>query len=179
MTRRECLSAGDGANLALAYGRAGFAQAGKNLPVRKAKTTKLFKSPQGFPNAISATPEGLWIGEQKLSGDQAKAYKLPEPKSIGRMRLAGRLERQAAEDRDNAVAQHQRHGRGHRLCLDDWQRASARGVPGRYELQADQPPADPARSSGRRWRRLAWRPVALREALDFVITAARKCARRS
>jgi hypothetical protein len=57
-------------------------QGGKKLPVRKAKTTKLFKSPEGFPNGISATPEGLWIGEQKLSGEQAKAYKLPEPKSL-------------------------------------------------------------------------------------------------
>jgi hypothetical protein len=28
------------------------------------------------------TPEGLWIGEQKMSGDQAKVYKLPEPKSL-------------------------------------------------------------------------------------------------
>jgi hypothetical protein len=47
-----------------------------------AKTTKLFKSPQGFPNGIAVTPEGLWIGEQKLSGAQAAAYHLPEPKSL-------------------------------------------------------------------------------------------------
>ena len=49
---------------------------------RMAKTTKLFKSPQGFPNGLAATPEGLWIGEQKLSGAQAASYKLPEPKSL-------------------------------------------------------------------------------------------------
>lgn len=49
---------------------------------RMAKTTKLFKSPQGFPNGLAATPEGLWIGEQKLTGAQAAAYKLPEPKSL-------------------------------------------------------------------------------------------------
>ena len=82
MKRREFFAAGMGAGLALNYGSAAFAQGGKKPPVRKAKTTKLFKSPQGFPNAVSVTPEGLWIGEQKLSGEQAKAYKLPEPKSL-------------------------------------------------------------------------------------------------
>src|SRR5262249_27611755 len=35
------------------------------VKVRKAKTTTLFKSPEGYPNAITATSEGLWIGEQK------------------------------------------------------------------------------------------------------------------
>ena len=34
-------------------------------PVRKVKTTPLFKSPEGYPNAIAAAPEGLWIAEQK------------------------------------------------------------------------------------------------------------------
>jgi len=34
-------------------------------PVRKVKTTPLFKSPEEYPNAIAATPDGLWIGEQK------------------------------------------------------------------------------------------------------------------
>jgi len=47
-----------------------------------AKTTKLFKSPQGFPNAIAVTSEGLWIGEQKMSGAEAAAYHLPEPTSL-------------------------------------------------------------------------------------------------
>ena len=49
---------------------------------RKARTTKLFKSPPGFPNAITVTPEGLWIAEQKLSGQQAVQYHLPEPKDV-------------------------------------------------------------------------------------------------
>lgn len=35
-----------------------------HVPVRKAKVTKLFKSPDGYPNALEATPEGLWVGEQ-------------------------------------------------------------------------------------------------------------------
>ena len=82
MTKREFLAAGLGAGLALGCRSAAYAQGTKKPQVRKAKTTKLFKSPQGFPNAVSVTPEGLWIGEQKLSGEQAKAYKLPEPKSL-------------------------------------------------------------------------------------------------
>lgn len=32
--------------------------------MRKAKVTKLFKSPDGFPNALDIAPEGFWIGEQ-------------------------------------------------------------------------------------------------------------------
>jgi len=78
MTKREFLTFGLGTSIATGIA---FAQTSKKA-ARKAKTTKLFKSPQGFPNAIAATPEGLWIGEQKLSGEQAKAYKLPEPKSL-------------------------------------------------------------------------------------------------
>ena len=38
---------------------------GQKIPVRKAKTTPLFKSPEGYPNAIAATADGLWIAEQK------------------------------------------------------------------------------------------------------------------
>src|SRR5215813_13662071 len=82
MTKREFLATSLGAGLALSYGSAAFAQGGKKLPVRKAKTTKLFRSPEGFPNAISVTPEGLWIGEQKLSGQQANQYHLTEPKDL-------------------------------------------------------------------------------------------------
>jgi hypothetical protein len=73
MTKREFLAA--------AMGCAVWAQGG-GIKKRKAKTTKLFQSPPGFPNAISVTGEGLWIGEQKLSGAQAKQYGLPEPTSL-------------------------------------------------------------------------------------------------
>jgi hypothetical protein len=48
----------------LARGQAG-GQGTPPLAVRKAKTTTLFKSPEGYPNAIAVSPEGLWIGEQK------------------------------------------------------------------------------------------------------------------
>ena len=82
MTKREFL--GGSLSAAAVAGAAWAAQSagGKKAPVRLAKTTKLFKSPQGFPNAISATPEGLWIGEQKLSGAMAAAYHMPEEKSL-------------------------------------------------------------------------------------------------
>lgn len=89
MTKREFLTAGAGAALTLASTQAWAHQAAakRDSPKtggakRMAKTTKLFKTPDGFPNALAATPEGLWIGEQKLSGPQAASYKLPEPKNL-------------------------------------------------------------------------------------------------
>jgi hypothetical protein len=84
MTKREFLAAGLGAGLAFGGWQTAIAQSGggRKIVTRKAKTTKLFKSPPGFPNGLAATPEGLWIAEQKLSGAQAKAYNLPEPKSL-------------------------------------------------------------------------------------------------
>jgi len=49
---------------------------------RTARTTKLFKAPDGFPNAIAVTDEGLWIAEQKETGQAAAGYHLPEPKDL-------------------------------------------------------------------------------------------------
>ena len=68
MTKREFLAAGLGAGFTSAAFAQHPAKAAAKAPTRMAKTTKLFKSPQGFPNAVSVTPEGLWIAEQKLSG---------------------------------------------------------------------------------------------------------------
>jgi len=35
------------------------------VPIRRPRTiTKLFRSPDGHPNALEATPQGLWVGEQ-------------------------------------------------------------------------------------------------------------------
>jgi len=93
MTKRQFLTAGIGAGLAAATGRLAVAQQssaarsdGQQSPgkssARMAKTTKLFKSPPGYPNGIAVTPEGLWIAEQKMSGAQAAAYHLPEPDSL-------------------------------------------------------------------------------------------------
>jgi hypothetical protein len=97
MSKREFLAASLGAGVGLGAVRKALAQLGsagpatldrgasagnRRAPSRIAKTTKLFKSPGGFPNAIAVTPEGLWIGEQKLSGRQAAQYRLPEPKDL-------------------------------------------------------------------------------------------------
>src|SRR4030095_13437597 len=96
MTKREFLTASIGNGLAIANGSAAFAQqasaalrnadrpsgGNRRVPSRMAKTTKLFKSPPGYPNGIAVTPEGLWIAEQKVSGAQAAAYHLPEPESL-------------------------------------------------------------------------------------------------
>src|SRR3982750_791830 len=95
MTKREFLAANIGAGLALVQTQTAFAQqalaaardtppsgGNRRVPSRMAKTKKLFRSPEGFPNGLAATPEGLWIAEQKLSGAQAASYHLPEPKSL-------------------------------------------------------------------------------------------------
>src|SRR5688500_16897932 len=36
----------------------------KDYPVRAAKVEPLYKSPDGHPNGLETTPEGLWVGEQ-------------------------------------------------------------------------------------------------------------------
>ncbi len=79
MTKREFLAGAVGAGLVMGAARSASAQ---GVKVRKAKTTKLFKSPQGFPNGLALAPEGLWIGEQKLSGALAAQYHMPEQKSL-------------------------------------------------------------------------------------------------
>ena len=55
MHRRTFVSALFAVTMATANGR---------VPVRKAKVTKMFKSPDGHPNALEATDQGLWVGEQ-------------------------------------------------------------------------------------------------------------------
>jgi hypothetical protein len=53
----------------------------KAIARRKAKTTKLFKAPEFYPNCL-AIPEkgdsGIWIGQQKLKGIQASGSGVPE-----------------------------------------------------------------------------------------------------
>lgn len=96
MTKREFLAASLGAGLVVGDSltakaqQSAVARSSKNagnpgdrqVRNRKAKTTKLFKCPEGFPNGLALAPEGLWIGEQKLSGPQAAAYHMAEPKSL-------------------------------------------------------------------------------------------------
>jgi len=87
MNKREFLKAGVGLGIGMGVAACSGAGGGNNaeseaaardaarieresrkappVPNRKLKTTRLFKSPQGYPNAIAASPEGLWIGEQR------------------------------------------------------------------------------------------------------------------
>jgi hypothetical protein len=53
-----------------------------DIPHGMVKTTRLFKSPPGFANALAIAPEGLWIGQQKLSGRAAQQYHLPDPPDL-------------------------------------------------------------------------------------------------
>ena len=52
---------------------------GKALPNRTAKTTKLFKAPGVWPNALASSPEGLWIGQQHLTDGEAKGVNVAWP----------------------------------------------------------------------------------------------------
>jgi hypothetical protein len=54
MDRRQFLTGVAGSALAFAA----------EAPTRAAKVERLFKSPEGFPNALEATPQGLWLSEQ-------------------------------------------------------------------------------------------------------------------
>ena len=99
MKRREFLAAGLALNIGSAIaladqggvtqgregrgagGAAGAGAGGRGaVPNRTAKTTRLFKSPGMYPNALAVmtdAPGGLWIGQQKVSTQSAKTYNLP------------------------------------------------------------------------------------------------------
>ena len=51
----------------------------KATPHGMVKTTKLFKSPPGYVNALAVAPEGMWLGQQKLSGKAANPMTCPIP----------------------------------------------------------------------------------------------------
>ena len=91
MKRREFLAAGlalGSTAIALAQQgaapeRAGGGGGGRGrgaTPKRMAKTTRMFKSPGMYPNALAVmtdAPGGLWIGQQKITASNAKTYNLP------------------------------------------------------------------------------------------------------
>ena len=97
VSKREFLAASIGVGVSLSAVRKALAQqddvgssrteraapaGNQRVPSRRVKTSKLFKSPDGFPNAIAVTSEGLWIAEHKESGPGAANYHLPEPKDL-------------------------------------------------------------------------------------------------
>jgi hypothetical protein len=99
MKRREFLTAGIALNLGAAASalaqqgvtnadRAGRGTAGRTegggrgrvVSKRSAKTTRMFKSPDLYPNALAVMtdpPGGLWIGQQKVTPQNAKTYGVP------------------------------------------------------------------------------------------------------
>src|SRR5688500_5869662 len=91
MKRREFLAAGLALNISSAIAlaqqggaapaRAGGGGRGRGaVPTRTAKTTRMFKSPGLYPNALAVmtdSPGGLWIGQQKVTESNAKTYNLP------------------------------------------------------------------------------------------------------
>jgi hypothetical protein len=98
MSKREFLSTSLGAGLGLGAGyvlgsgqEEAIAQSaqrtarprgvGANVPGRQIRTTMLFKSPDSFPNGLDVDPDGrgLWIAQQKMTGQNAVTYGVPEP----------------------------------------------------------------------------------------------------
>jgi hypothetical protein len=91
MDKRQFLATGLGVGFGVS---AAFAQASKPagvddlgrgaqpepkrvIPTRKAKTTKLFLTPPGWPNAIAVDPaKGFWVQEQRHDGNREKAWLL-------------------------------------------------------------------------------------------------------
>lgn len=64
MTRREFSMMPAAAGLAAARGAAQTA-AGGNYPLRRRRKVEvLFQSPEGHPNGLEASEDGLWVGEQ-------------------------------------------------------------------------------------------------------------------
>jgi hypothetical protein len=63
-------------------GRITYGPQRRAIPHGTVKTTRLFKAPPGYVNALAVAPEGLWLGQQKLSGRAAQQYHLPEPKDL-------------------------------------------------------------------------------------------------
>ena len=82
------------------------------VPVRKGKITKLFKSPEGYPNAMAVAPQGWWIGEQKSNnaclvdwdGRLLKTVKT-EAKNTSGMALGGGYIWMAANAAPNGIFQ--------------------------------------------------------------------------
>ncbi len=49
---------------------------GPALPQRRASTTRLFKAPGGYPNALGVAPDGFWVAEQRFDGGRERLWLL-------------------------------------------------------------------------------------------------------
>ncbi len=79
---------------ALGQARAAGGSGRGKLPNRAAKTTRLFKAPSPYPNALASAPEGLWVGQQHLTADEARGAGvavLPGKELVWLMDMNGKL----------------------------------------------------------------------------------------
>ena len=88
MRKRDFLAAGFGLGaglaastmLAMAQAPAPAAAGGRGaVKTARARTTRLFRSPGLYPNGLAVAPEGLWIGQQKVSPSVARDWGVPLP----------------------------------------------------------------------------------------------------
>ena len=135
--------------------RKGPSQGGLPPPVGDRAVAGAFRIVKSRPRCCSnppaCTPTGLpWLPRD--CGSLSKNFRSSRPpcgeaagtERPGRGRLAGGLERQAAEDGDDPFPEHQRNGLWGWLRLDGGEYRAAGHVPGGYELQAGQPSPDSA-----------------------------------
>jgi len=93
MRKRDFLAAGLGLGAGLAASSLLGSALGQQAPAAppvggggrgrvqtaRARTTKLFQSPGLYPNALAAAPDGLWIGQQKVTAQVARDWNVPMP----------------------------------------------------------------------------------------------------
>ena len=85
MRKRDFLTAGLGLGLMAAAASAQTPAAtsitvpGRPVPNARARTTRLFKAPGLYPNALAVAPEGLWIGQQKITASVAHDWGVSVP----------------------------------------------------------------------------------------------------
>src|SRR5438128_1987670 len=96
MRKRDFLAAGLGLGAGLAASAALAPVMGQGAPAAgrgaagggggrgrvqtaRAKTTRLFKAPGTYPNGLAVAPEGLWIGQQKVSPSVARDWNVAVP----------------------------------------------------------------------------------------------------
>ena len=147
---------------------AGWRQRTRATPTRSAKTTRMFKSPGLYPNALAVMtdgPGGLWIGQQKVTPQNAVTYNLPlDPDRDEEAWLVdwnGKLLKTVNTHSRNTSGM--AYGNG---CV--WMGANADPY-GIFQVdmnsKANQPPPDSAQHRRQRWW-VPWREVAQRQALD-------------